>query len=256
MRGTLSGISHLRPQPGIIPAYAGNTCRITGTPSDVRDHPRVCGEHYTYDSADITGMGSSPRMRGTLAFGHDLLAAPGIIPAYAGNTELAGTAYMAGRDHPRVCGEHLYLLLLALVIVGSSPRMRGTLQSGRVHFVDFGIIPAYAGNTIIHNSYPLIHRDHPRVCGEHFIYSMAFAGVKGSSPRMRGTRLFHPPRRPPTGIIPAYAGNTWWAISPAPTAWDHPRVCGEHVGLVAHVCEYEGSSPRMRGTPPRRPFCV
>ena len=40
------------------------------------------------------------------------------------------------------------------------------------------------------------------------------------------------------GIIPAYAGSTYQTRTTHPVAWDHPRVCGEHlfrlvVGLLA-----------------------
>ena len=228
MRGTPSQTQCAARPSGIIPAYAGNTVTIMKNPSKTWDHPRVCGEHCEGLFVASGDVGSSPRMRGTPARYCASRSNAGIIPAYAGNTSTTRARRCLPRDHPRVCGEH---------------------QSGApIQFVGLGIIPAYAGNTIIHNSYPLIHRDHPRVCGEHRYRTLDMEYNPGSSPRMRGTRLFHPPRRPPTGIIPAYAGNTWWAISPAPTAWDHPRVCGEHVGLVAHVCEYEGSSPRMRGT--------
>ena len=71
---------------GIIPAYAGNTDVLFAVDVLDWDHPRVCGEHYTYDSADITGMGSSPRMRGTPRSCGMTCGNSGIIPAYAGNT--------------------------------------------------------------------------------------------------------------------------------------------------------------------------
>ena len=93
----------------------------------MRDHPRVCGEHYTYDSADITGMGSSPRVRGT----HDritcVLQHAGIIPACAGNTVRRPAGLRIFRDHPRVCGEHWGNSLFTVMALGSSPRVRGTL---------------------------------------------------------------------------------------------------------------------------------
>ena len=65
---------------------------------------------------------------------------------------------------------------------------------------------------------------------------------------MRGTRrntLFETvcPR-----IIPAYAGNTSNASNSASRWWDHPRVCGEHLGPPLAISVPEGSSPRMRGT--------
>ena len=108
MRGTLNYPSGDAEAAGIIPAYAGNTSiehrkrrwnwdhpRVCGehTPSArssplPRDHPRVCGEHMVSRSLAMASLGSSPRMRGTLFLagvdGDDL----GIIPAYAGNTQL------------------------------------------------------------------------------------------------------------------------------------------------------------------------
>ena len=88
MRGTLDGRRLFRVRDGIIPAYAGNTCRIRSPPPHQRDHPRVCGEH-TAGAADLVIFaGSSPRMRGT-RFRRSLRRGPaGIIPAYAGNTSL------------------------------------------------------------------------------------------------------------------------------------------------------------------------
>ena len=71
---------------GIIPAYAGNTgAQHLSFPFD-RDHPRVCGEHFTIRFVTTAVTGSSPRMRGTLRFGLQRGQVRGIIPAYAGNT--------------------------------------------------------------------------------------------------------------------------------------------------------------------------
>ena len=91
---------------GIIPAYAGNTCQIGVNWPSVRDHPRVCGEHFELLAETGDKLGSSPRMRGT----HPTLPVrdnkAGIIPAYAGNTMVSALSSMLIRDHPRVCGEH------------------------------------------------------------------------------------------------------------------------------------------------------
>ena len=50
------------------------------------------------------------------------------------------------------------------------------------------------------------------------------------------------------GIIPAYAGNTWYNHVCCSAMWDHPRVCGEHIGYDSLDPGSMGSSPRMRGT--------
>ena len=65
-------------------------------------------------------------MRGTLyEVAADFLGS-GIIPAYAGNTNRRGESDADARDHPRVCGEHQVIDDYGTVVMGSSPRMRGT----------------------------------------------------------------------------------------------------------------------------------
>ena len=154
----------------IIPAYAGNTQadsvvkgvsagsspHTRGTPwcpswflSLVGDHPRIRGEHIVAGAAAAFAGGDHPRIRGE----HGKLrerahALIGIIPAYAGNTDviISGASLLPGssphtrgtrgdniskrifrRDHPRIRGEH-------------------TIPAAYV-FAVRGIIPAYAGNT-------------------------------------------------------------------------------------------------------------
>ena len=132
---------------GIIPAYAGNTSHRRRIGCIPRDHPRVCGEHSDSELYLSTSLGSSPRMRGTHV-GHDHVGAVrGIIPAYAGNTDDMPLHCDELTDHPRVCGEHLYIQHADWDDPGSSPRMRGTLRWWFVVFFCPGIIPAYAGNT-------------------------------------------------------------------------------------------------------------
>ena len=154
MRGTLLRRVIRQDVDGIIPAYAGNT-NVLRPMSDVwEDHPRVCGEHrYRVDHREGR-RGSSPRMRGTrddavVVLGHD-----GIIPAYAGNTGRPSFNRSANRDHPRVCGEHVWTSVWNSVSSGSSPRMRGTREHGVGEDAFAGIIPAYAGNTCMLRNVP------------------------------------------------------------------------------------------------------
>ena len=74
--------------------------------------------------------GSSPRMRGTHGEDNVKDEGGGIIPAYAGNTVRRMKAVAARGDHPRVCGEHDRSMPIVTNPMGSSPRMRGTQQSG------------------------------------------------------------------------------------------------------------------------------
>ena len=147
MRGTPDDKHKVHVALGIIPAYAGNTKFVNAVLFSPRDHPRVCGEHSRSSKKPPMPQGSSPRMRGTQHSSRPESYAMRIIPAYAGNTLPLISAARGGRDHPRVCGEHLRLRGIKSINPGSSPRMRGT-QHHRDRFEGVGgIIPAYAGNT-------------------------------------------------------------------------------------------------------------
>ena len=187
-------------------------------------------------------------MRGTLSKTCTPRPELGIIPAYAGNTGVRQTGRPTDGDHPRVCGEHPASYDAGIGGVGSSPRMRGTLQNAIEIRVGAGIIPAYAGNTTSYHLFRRDRRDHPRVCGEHPVTTPDSDTVAGSSPRMRGTLPLQSNPAKDGGIIPAYAGNTRPRPSMASTTRDHPRVCGEHPSLKPYSASFAGSSPRMRGT--------
>ena len=128
MRGTRQERVERRGRLGIIPAYAGNTFIVGLVRFMAWDHPRVCGEHATSILAARFEWGSSPRMRGTQAVIVSDYIHLGIIPAYAGNTTERSSRATATRDHPRVCGEHVSWWDGERLRVGSSPRMRGTLN--------------------------------------------------------------------------------------------------------------------------------
>ena len=228
MRGTPAAVDVAQVAVGIIPAYAGNTTRRTGRCREPRDHPRVCGEHGHVFGVQHAGSGSSPRMRGTHVHDDCPVREAGIIPAYAGNTDILPLSARGYRDHPRVCGEHVVLRRVQCAEKGSSPRMRGTPRWWAMPAKCPGIIPAYAGNTRKIIQCDINRGDHPRVCGEHLHISEWRSAIMGSSPRMRGTPFIKFCAVSLLGIIPAYAGNTYFALFEHIEGQDHPRVCGEH----------------------------
>ena len=214
-----------------------------------KDHPRVCGEHLCCHAVLRLASGSSPRMRGA----HDILEAAkphaGIIPAYAGSTTLRQQRSRPPGDHPRVCGEHQARTIGHRISHGSSPRMRGALRRPADSAWQSRIIPAYAGSTSWMEASNNEEEDHPRVCGEHgWCFPQAHRLV-GSSPRMRGAPTVSGAQHHVRGIIPAYAGSTWFLLWHARCCEDHPRVCGEHRGRASSCGGAGGSSPRMRGAP-------
>ena len=147
MRGTLVQSVDAERGDGIIPAYAGNTGTMFIVESAKGDHPRVCGEHLDLHIQAVESAGSSPRMRGTRERHDRRFSRRGIIPAYAGNTYTWRRRCLRGRDHPRVCGEHVRFDFAPAADWGSSPRMRGTPYTVGALGWATGIIPAYAGNT-------------------------------------------------------------------------------------------------------------
>ena len=90
---------------GIIPAYAGSTCRFR----------LACG----------MSSRSSPHTRGAPGCSGCWRGCGGIIPAYAGSTRLSGSDGGRGGDHPRIRGEHPALLGDQSEPPGSSPHTRG-----------------------------------------------------------------------------------------------------------------------------------
>ena len=114
MRGTPNIQPVFREIRGIIPAYAGNTRIALFRFRKIWDHPRVCGEHWSYQLSTMFPEGSSPRMRGTQTMADQPQATPGIIPAYAGNTYSIRAKKLFPKDHPRVCGEHCWMIYFFL----------------------------------------------------------------------------------------------------------------------------------------------
>jgi len=234
---------------GIIPACAGSTSGRRAPSRRTRDHPRVRGEHKHRVYFNHWPQGSSPRARGVhparTRGGHR----PGIIPACAGSTGLHAGGAPAGRDHPRVRGEHGYAWYVSLHGKGSSPRARGAppgaVQGGQAR----GIIPACAGSTSPSTGTGSRGWDHPRVRGEHVCVALRAVQGWGSSPRARGAPGVEAALSAGAGIIPACAGSTRSRISSACATWDHPRVRGEHRTGMAQSAEEAGSSPRARGAP-------
>ena len=71
--------------------------------------------------------------------------------------------------------------------MGSSPRVRGTSLTELLYERAEGLIPAGAGNMSYRRYMSISVRAHPRGCGEHSGVPSRDIGMRGSSPRVRGT---------------------------------------------------------------------
>ena len=168
----------------------------------------ACGEHSPGPTIQAKLVGSSPRMRGTQVNAVAKSFYERFIPAHAGNTLARAGSGPGWPVHPRACGEHVLEILPDKGGGGSSPRMRGTRRARSVGTLSRRFIPAHAGNTRTPVALAAPVPVHPRACGEHHGGGAGFIPHPGSSPRMRGTRLFRSCPGSGCRFIPAHAGNT------------------------------------------------
>ena len=121
-------------------------------------------------------------------FCHEAPPRAGLIPAWAGKTELPRRALTAPPAHPRVGGENRITRNTRVTARGSSPRGRGKHFGSGDALPALGLIPAWAGKTY---SLPIWLKQvaaHPRVGGENSEAILAQIADIGSSPRGRGKR--------------------------------------------------------------------
>ena len=83
------------------------------------------GEHTCTRPRASPRRGSSPLARGAHYVKRLATGNGGIIPACAGSTRRPRPRSRAGRDHPRLRGEHRCSSLRPSMVVGSSPLARG-----------------------------------------------------------------------------------------------------------------------------------
>ena len=131
------------------PAGAGNTIDLFIDLTVVTVQPRGCGEHRTILVDMAESGGSAPRVRGTQVDQRHLVAGERFSPAGAGNTGQRSRPAFAPSVQPRGCGEHRQLLPAASEIVGSAPRVRGTLVKRGFRDYEERFSPAGAGNTLL-----------------------------------------------------------------------------------------------------------
>ena len=234
---------------GIIPAGAGlTTCPNCGKPM-FRDHPRGCGAHTLSCVCTESKRGSSPRVRGSPSDVDITAHLLGIIPAGAGLTRRSAEQVPRSRDHPRGCGAHRSNLSRRPPCRGSSPRVRGSLDTSSSISTVPGIIPAGAGLTANSTRRNTARRDHPRGCGAHERKPSSLFSTTGSSPRVRGSLHLSACLVSFFGIIPAGAGLTSAELQTTLGCGDHPRGCGAHLTRTSASGCLMGSSPRVRGSP-------
>ena len=86
-----------------------------------------------------------------------------------------------------MCGEQYISILVLIRDAGSPPRVRGTALLADDDIKTYRITPACAGNSCHKAGGRGQQQDHPRVCGEQFMFLRKPSTKLGSPPRVRGT---------------------------------------------------------------------
>ena len=146
VRGTGSGFGAAVLGNRFIPACAGNSDKVPIMLDKASVHPRVCGEQQSPPSRIVPDAGSSPRVRGTVGTGNPPIEPFRFIPACAGNSHAVFILPLSQQVHPRVCGEQIAASFQNHVVIGSSPRVRGTANRCSPILANVRFIPACAGN--------------------------------------------------------------------------------------------------------------
>ena len=166
MRGKVLCISLRFNTTRITPAYAGKRVIFCSFDSICQDHPRLCGEKYIPPLGRPPFLGSPPPMRGKGGYPVHRPSVVRITPAYAGKSATHSVSRIAGRDHPRLCGEKSLISIMSLPRTGSPPPMRGKAARSTPYLGTARITPAYAGKSHKKGRVSVSIRDHPRLCGE------------------------------------------------------------------------------------------
>ena len=90
------------------------------------------------------------------------------------------------REHPRVRGEYILMILLGIAGMGTPPRARGIHPDDTTRNSWHGNTPACAGNTNGILRRLLSSREHPRVRGEYVLGRKLLRFILGTPPRARG----------------------------------------------------------------------
>ena len=131
----------------------------------------------------------------------------GSIPAHAGEPYRYPPHTHRGRVYPRARGGTFGIRMIALRLLGLSPRTRGNQLAKMIDSKRGGSIPAHAGEPPI--VYRQIYRPwvYPRARGGTRYDFERVTGWQGLSPRTRGNQTDISSRFISTGSIPAHAGE-------------------------------------------------
>ena len=151
---------------GSPPRVRGKVSSRHSAKSLSRITPACAGKRSTTSGGSVILVGSPPHVRGKEVAVHNIPNGKRITPACAGKRTPLTPVEWGYWDHPRVCGEKLFLRATGVAFYGSPPRVRGKGAVLPVYPHQVGITPACAGKSSRLRWHGMRDGDHPRVCGE------------------------------------------------------------------------------------------
>ncbi len=192
--------------------------------------------------------GRSPRVRGSLPQPLFPRRERGSIPACAGEPPpRRGSPPRRGVD-PRVCGGATDPTQASGILLGRSPRVRGSLTNHGAIGCSSRSIPACAGEPTPRRDGPTTGGVDPRVCGGAGGAPILSGIQAGRSPRVRGSLWRAVSSVGPPRSIPACAGEPAACERVRPVVRVDPRVCGGAAMSPWYCVAERGRSPRVRGS--------
>ncbi len=187
-RGPRERIVPLAGHIRFIPACTGTTEWVCTRLELQTVHPRMHGDHISWERQPGRSLGSSPHARGPRISGKQVETGARFIPACTGTTSLCYRCHVLFPVHPRMHGDHRSRTTARTAATGSSPHARGPLKQYSSPFYRTRFIPACTGTTRFSNVSPGTGTVHPRMHGDHVEDTGTVASAAGSSPHARGPR--------------------------------------------------------------------
>ena len=178
---------------GPTPACAGITSKYGAAASRAAAHPRMRGDHEDGIHERPEGPGPPPHARGSLQGQALELPLGRPTPACAGITWSRSRRCTAAWAHPRMRGDHAFMLALPDPARGPPPHARGSRASASSSSASTRPTPACAGITLTKGSGGPVDAAHPRMRGDHRHRSRYDARHPGPPPHARGSLPWRPP---------------------------------------------------------------
>ncbi len=189
--------------------------------------PTHMGNGLAASLAGALNPGSSPRIWGTEIHLTPQLYERRFIPTHMGNGPRSKSESGRKPVHPHAYGERSYRFGLIFFLIGSSPRIWGTVLIRGMSCYVLRFIPTHMGNGNSLPSNTCCNAVHPHAYGERTIFIDCIIINFGSSPRIWGTVGFMRLILRDGRFIPTHMGNGDNKCEPCTLGPVHPHAYGE-----------------------------